>query len=112
MKPQAWLLAAAFSGAALAANAQSLKPGLWEVANQIQAGAGPGAQEMARAQKGMANMSPEQRKAMQEMMAKHGVTLGAAGPGGMTVKVCMTREMAERNHIPAQPGDCKSSTGA
>lgn len=112
MKLHAWLLVAAFSGASLAANAQSLKPGLWEVANQVQAGTGPGAQDMARAQKEMANMSPEQRKAMQEMMAKHGVTLGTAGPGGMSVKVCMTKEMAERNQISAQPGDCKSTTGA
>lgn len=112
MKLHASLLVVAFAGASFAANAQSLKPGLWEVANQVQAGPGPGAKDMARPQMDMANMSSEQRKAMQEMMAKHGVTMGSAGPGGMTVKVCMTREMVERNQVPAQPGDCKSTTGA
>jgi hypothetical protein len=67
-------------------------------------------QAMAEMQKQMAAMPPEQRKAMQEMMAKNGVQLGAGGAGGMSAKICMTREMVERNEIPANQGDCKTTS--
>jgi hypothetical protein len=36
--------------------------------------------------------------------------MGASGPGGgISVKVCMTREMVEKNEMPAQQGDCKTT---
>ena len=54
-------------------------------------------------------MPPEQRKMMQDMMAKQGVSMGAGAPGSMTVKVCLTRDMVERNEIASVEGDCKSS---
>ena len=55
-------------------------------------------------------MPPEQRKKMEEMMAKQGVKMGAGrAGGGMSVKICMTREMVERNEMPAQQGDCKTT---
>jgi hypothetical protein len=57
----------------------------------------------------MANMPPEQKKMMQDMMAKQGMQTGAGGPGGMSVKTCLTKEMAERNEVPAQKGDCKTT---
>ena len=44
------------------------------------------------------------------MMAKQGVQTGSGSPGGgMSMKICMTREMVERNEIPAQQGDCKTT---
>jgi hypothetical protein len=107
MKPNL-LLAAALAAFACAAGAQSLKPGLWEVTSKVQAGGGPTGQQMAEMQKQMANMPPEQRKMMEEMMAKQGVKPG--GPGaGMSVKMCMTKEMAENNELPAQQGDCRTT---
>lgn len=92
-----------------AAQAQTLKPGLWEMRSSMQ-----GSAEMNKAmdemQKQMAAMPPEQRKQMQEMMAKQGMQLGSAGPGGMSVRLCMTQEMVERNEIPAQDGRCKTTS--
>jgi hypothetical protein len=108
MKPH-HLLAATLVAFASTAGAQSLKPGLWEVTHKMQSASGQMEQQMAQMQKQMAAMPPEQRKMMEEMMAKQGVRMGSAGPGGMSMKICMTREMAERSEIPAQQGDCKTT---
>lgn len=92
-----------------ATQAQTLKPGLWEMRSSMQ-GSGEMNKAMDEMQKQLAAMPPEQRKQMQEMMAKQGVSLGSAGPGGMSVRICMTQEMVERNEIPAQDGQCKTTT--
>lgn len=107
------LVLAAVAAAAGAAGAQTLKPGLWQITQQMQGG-GELAQAMAQMQQQMAAMPPEQRKAMQEMLAKQGAQMPSAAPGGgMAVKVCMTREMVERNDIAAQPqGDCRTTQQA
>ena len=96
---------------ALVAQAQprTLKPGLWEISNKMQSGSGEMEKAMAAAQKQMAAMPPEQRKMMQDMMAKQGVSLGAGGAGSMSVKICMTKEMIERDEIATQEGDCKTT---
>lgn len=110
MTLQRVLAAATLTATTFCASAQSIKPGLWEINNRMQTGSGQMEQSMAQMQQQMAGMPPEQRKMMQDMMAKQGVSMGAGGPGGMSVKVCMTREMVERNDIPAQQGDCKHVT--
>jgi hypothetical protein len=66
-------------------------------------------QAMAEMQKQLAAMSPEQRKQMESMMAGKGVQMAPGAGGAMAVKICMTREMAERNEIPANQGDCKTT---
>jgi len=106
MKPR-HLAAAALVVFACAAGAQNLKPGLWEVTHQMKTGSGQMEQSMAQMQKEMAGMPTEQRKMMEEMMAKRG---GKSGPAaGASVKVCMTREMVEKNELPAQQGDCTTT---
>jgi len=95
--------------AALGAQAQTMKPGLWEMQTRMQSSSGEIEKAMAQMQQQMAAMTPEQRKMMQDMMGKHGVGMGAGGPGGMSVKICMTKEMVERNEIPVQEGDCRST---
>ena len=92
-----------------AAGAQSLKPGLWEITQQIRSSSGETEKAMAQMQQQLASMPPEQRKKMEEMMAARGVSPG--GAGGMSVKVCMTKEMAERSEAPMQhqSGDCKTT---
>lgn len=88
-----------------------MKPGLWEITNKVSGGQMD--QQMAQAQQQMASMPPEQRKMFEEMMAKQGVKIGAGGPGGgMSMKICMTREMAERNEVSSgqQRGDCRTTT--
>jgi hypothetical protein len=96
---------------AFGAGAQTLKPGLWEITNQTQmSGDAKGQDRMAQMNQQMASMTPEQRKKVEEMMAKNGVKMGSGGPGGgMSVKICMTREMVERNELPSQQGDCKTT---
>ncbi len=91
--------------------AQTMKPGLWEITNKM-GGSGDSGAKMAAAmeqmQKQMASMPPEQRKQMEKMMAQQGVNMAPGAGGGMSVRVCITREMAARNETPAQTrGDCK-----
>ena len=96
-----------FSGSATAVHAQTLKPGLWEVSSKMQGGIGSA---ITAIQEQMAKMPPDQRKMMQDMMAKQGTSMGAAGPGSVTSKVCLTKEMIERNEMPGSQGDCTSTT--
>ena len=104
-------IAALVAAAALPAAAQTLKPGLWEVTNKMQGGSGQMQNAMAEMQKQLASMPPEQRKMIEEQMAKSGVKMGSAGPGGgMSVQVCMTKEMVEKSEMPAQQGDCKTTS--
>jgi hypothetical protein len=90
------------------AGAQGMKPGLWEISNNMRSSDPDLEAAMAERQQAMASMPPEQRKKMEEMMARQGVKMGQGG--GMSIQMCMTREMAERNEMPAQQrGDCKST---
>ena len=93
-------------------SAQSIKPGLWEITTQMQSGSGKMNDAMAQAQKAMESMPPEQRKMVQDMMAKQGVQMGVGAGGGMTVKVCLTPEMVERNELGSQKGDCTHTNSA
>lgn len=108
-KPLHTLCLAAIAAVSLTAHAQSTRPGLWEMNSKM--GGNPELDAaMAQMQKQMASMPPEQRKMMEDMMAKQGVNV-AAGPGGtMAIKVCITPEMAARQEMPTQTeGDCKTS---
>lgn len=88
--------------------AQSTKPGLWEISNKMSSSSGEIEKAMAEAQKQMANMPAEQRKMMMDMMAKQGVSMGAGG-ASTAVKVCLTKEMVDRNDFTQQSGDCKQT---
>jgi len=80
-----------------------IEPGLWEIniALKSQSGKAEAAMKQARAQISM--LPPEQRKAVEEMMAAQGVRLG---DGTSTVKACISKEDAERGEIPQQAGEC------
>jgi hypothetical protein len=100
---------------ALPAHAQSIKPGLWEITNKVDSADGKMQSAMAEMQKQLAGMDPEQRKMMEQMMARQGVQLSTSADGGLRTKMCMTREMAARNEVPVQQqGDCthKRAPGA
>ncbi len=102
-------LVLALAGLALAAQAQSMKPGLWEMQNKM--GGNPQMdQAMAQMQQQMASMTPEQRKMMQDMMAKQGVSMAPGKGGAMAVRICVTPEMAARQEVPSQTeGDCTTT---
>lgn len=93
-----------------AAQAQSIKPGLWEM-NQKVGGSAQMDQSMTQMQQQMANMPPAQRKQMEDMLAKQGMSMPTPGAGGgMVMKVCITPEMAARQDMPMQnEGDCTST---
>lgn len=103
------VLAIAATAITSTASAQELKPGLWEVTSTMTSASGELEKANAQMQKELAGMPAEQRKMMEDMMAKQGVKMGAGGPGEMISKTCMTAEMIERNEIPVQQGKCKTT---
>ena len=109
MKSSVRIAAVLLTVCAEAASAQNLKPGLWEIATQMQGGPGQKNDDIAQAQKELQSLPPDQRKMMEAMLAQQGVQLGAGPGGGITIKICMTKEMVDRNDLPSQQGDCKHS---
>ena len=96
------LLLASLAGVA---QAQAMKPGLWEMKQTPQLDPQRQAQ-MAQAQKAMEGMPPERRKMMEDMMAQRGVSMNFTG-GTITIKTCITKEQAERNLAPVTDrGNC------
>ncbi len=113
MKLQPILITTLLACSASAYSAESIKPGLWEMTNQMQgAGGGEAANAMAAMQKEMASMPPEQRKMMQDMLAKQGMQIGSTAGGAMAVKMCMTQEMIDRNEVAPQDGNCTHTNSA
>jgi hypothetical protein len=100
------MLALALTASALSVSAQTMKPGLWEVKNKMSTSSGELEKAMAMAQKEMAKMPADQRKMMEDMMAKQGIGIGM-GAGTPSIEMCMTKEMIERNEVTAQQGDCQ-----
>lgn len=106
------VLAAAIAAAAassLAATA-TMRPGLWEMNSKVKSGDSQATAAMAEAQKQLANMPPEQRKMIEDMMAKQGVGMTMGGDGGVRITYCMTKEMAERKELPTGQGEQCTST--
>lgn len=100
------LTAATLLALALPAGAQSMKPGLWEINNKMSGGQMDA--QMAEMQKQLAQMPPEQRKQMEAMMAQRGMRMAPGAGGGMTVQMCMTKEMVDRNEVPTRE-NCTST---
>ena len=91
------------------AAAQKLAPGLWEHSVSMKAAGGEMAAAMAQMQKELAAMPPEQRKMMQDMMARQGMNVGGAGQA-MSMKTCLTPEQAARDQVPPPDGDCRMTS--
>jgi hypothetical protein len=102
------LAAALIAGATvLPASAQTLKPGLWALTMKTQSASGQMEQAQAQMRQQLASMPPEQRKQIEDMMAKQGVKMGNDGTNSM--QVCMTKEMVERSEMPMN-SDCKTTS--
>ena len=106
--------------------AQSIQPGLWETSSKIAGGSGEAGQKMSQLQSQMANMPPEQRKAMEQMMSPEAQkarmaqmqqqmtkmppeqrkameqamntmsNMSMGSDGGALIKMCITQEMIDR----------------
>ena len=88
---------------ALPAAAQGMRPGLWEHSSKV---LNPEYQaQMAQAEAAMASMPPEQRKMVEQMMASQGAGMRPGG-GGMTQKICVTKEQAARNEVGQTDPNC------
>ena len=94
---------------AVPALAQKITPGLWENSMTMKSGDGEASAAMAQMQQEMARMPPEQRKMMEDMMAKQGVSVSGAGKA-ITAKVCITPEMASRDELPQTDSNCKQTS--
>lgn len=105
------LICAALFGTHLAASAQGtairLKPGLWEHGFTMSSSSGQAEAAMKQMQQSMASLPPEQRKMMEDMMARQGVGIG---PKGNTVKLCMTKEDVERDSPPQAQDGCTQTS--
>jgi hypothetical protein len=128
------LLAGAIISVSLSLNAQAvhvdMKPGLWEntfklnetslTAEQIEQ-----KEKMMKAMEQMktqlANMPPEQRKMMEQMMEKQGIKMGDQGldmglqnvqisKDGTVVKSCITQADIDRGEMPKTQENCEQNT--
>jgi hypothetical protein len=97
--------------AAAQAHAQNVKPGLWELHNKIQTGNAQTDQAVSAGLAQLAALPPAQRAQVEAMMAQNGVTVPQAGSdGSLTMRACVTPEMAARKELPlSQKGQCKST---
>jgi Protein of unknown function (DUF3617) len=83
----------------------STKPGLWEITSKMSSPTNPQlAKQMEEAQKAMASMPAAQRKQMEEMMAKQGISMSPATGGATAIKVCISPEMASRPPVEQRQG--------
>jgi hypothetical protein len=100
--------AALLAGLALGlpAMAQDMKPGLWEQTNEVGSSNGQMQAAIGEIRGQLANMSPEQRQSLQQMLAQNGVQLDIGAGGALRSKMCVTREMIEKKELPMQQGDC------
>lgn len=99
----ATLALALASSAGLTQSGPRLKPGLWEHSFDVSDSSGQMADAMKEARAAMANMPPEQRKMMEQMMAKQGVAFDATG---QKMRICLTPEDVARDQIPAAQEGC------
>lgn len=98
------VFSAALALVGASALAQTQAPGLWEHSVTFKTKSGEMEKAMAEMQAQMAAMPPEQRKAMEQMMASRGVGMG---PKGNTFKVCVSKEEAARQMGPQMAeGNC------
>jgi len=105
LKTLPWMFAAAVAVAVAspAVMAQKMSPGLWEHKISMKSQSGRVEAAMQQMQQSLASMPPEQRKMMQDMMAAQGMSFGAMGG---TVRVCITKEQAEREQAPQAQEGC------
>lgn len=97
----AWALAAGVLASQALAQAQKMQPGLWEHSFTMKTQGGQMENAMAQMQQQLANMPPEQRKMVEQMMAKQGLGMGNKAN---SVKVCISKEQAELDRMPQQEG--------
>lgn len=102
-------LALALAAAAPAALAQPghLSPGLWQQTTHMKSQSGEMEKQMAQAQQRMASLPPETRAMVEAQMRARGMQLGESGQG-VTVKMCISKQMSERDPSPPPDSHCQN----
>jgi hypothetical protein len=97
-----------------ALQAQTLKPGLWQIANKMSSANAETDQAMSALLGQVASLPPEQRKQLEAYATSQGLVMPkVARDGSIGVQTCITPDMAARKQIPTgQGGDCKSNNVA
>ena len=85
------------------ADPAEMRPGLWEHSFTMKSQSGEMERTMQRMQEQMANMPPEQRQMIEQMLADQGMQVG---PSGQSVRICLSEEQAKRGMVPQQDGNC------
>jgi Protein of unknown function (DUF3617) len=90
------------------ANVKSpMSPGLWELTSKVTSDDPKVQKAMEQAQQAMANMPPEQKKMMQEMMRKQGMVMASSANGETVSKICISQAMIDQQGLPTQQsGKC------
>lgn len=94
------LVLSSFAGAA-----HGMAPGLWEHHVKFKSQSGEMEKNRADMQAQMASLPPDQRRRVEQMMAKKGMSFDAEGT---TLRVCVTKEQAERMEpLPMNKANCR-----
>ena len=88
------------------ARPQDVQPGLWELTNKVSSSNPQVQAAMTGVERQLANMTPEQRLSVQQMLEHNGVQVDLGAGGALHSKMCVTREMIARREMPMQEGDC------
>jgi len=80
-----------------------IEPGLWEINIALKSQSGKAEAAVKQAQAYINQLPPDQRKAVEQVMAQQNIRLGDKSS---TVQACISKEDAERGEIPQQAGDC------
>jgi hypothetical protein len=87
-----------------------IRPGLWELNNRVSSPDPQMQSAMTQMQAQLANMSPEQRQSLQQMLDRNGVQIKLGAGGALQSRMCMTPEMIARQELPIQEGNCTQNT--
>jgi hypothetical protein len=102
------VLAAAVFGCAAALAQPRLRPGLWAETITVRSDNAQANAAMAQMKDKLASLPPEQRAAIEKMMAGRGMGLGGAGAPD-TLRVCVTQAQIDRGFRPEDNGRCTRS---
>ena len=106
---------AAFTTAALStlsAQAQTVKPGLWETSSKVSTADIQTSAALDMAMQQLGNLPPSQKAQMDAFLAKNGVSSPTVGSdGAIAARACVTPAMAARKELPLnQKGQCTSTS--
>ncbi|KQQ45722.1 hypothetical protein ASF61_18775 [Duganella sp. Leaf126] len=94
------------------AQAQTVKPGLWETSSKVSTADIQTSAALDMAMQQLGNLPPAQKAQMDAFLAKNGVSSPTVGSdGAIAVRACVTPEMAARKELPLnQKGQCTSTS--